>query len=262
MRSPGNATAPCFSPSGLSPSTPPGRLERHAFRHSKRLAGNSEQPFLLLFYCLNLALGLVGFLAVDSFKTSRGQGKKRIQVLLGADLAVRARRELTPDELDKFKGCLPPGTETTEVVDFYSMAAGPGNRSRLVRIIAFEKAFPFYGDFDLKMEGKVEGDAKENKLIHSRKLAWIYPELQGQLGLGLGEEIKVGRPAFGFRTSSCVTAGFSSSPRNWLPRFISARLFLPRPTCSDKATWPFTTISCGSPREPTKGKSRQSSSRP
>ena len=180
-----------------------------------------------LFYCLNLALGLVGFLAVDSFKTSlETKVRSESRILLGADLAVRARRELTPDELDKFKGCLPPGTETTEVVDFYSMAAGPGNRSRLVRIIAFEKAFPFYGDFDLKMEGKVEGDAKENKLIHSRKLAWIYPELQGQLGLGLGEEIKVGET--NFRVSDLVLrdSGLQFQPAELAPKVYLGKAFL------------------------------------
>ena len=55
-----------------------------------------------LFYALNLALGLVGFLTVDSFKGSlERKVSEESKLLLGADLAVRARRDLTQEEVDE-----------------------------------------------------------------------------------------------------------------------------------------------------------------
>ena len=81
------------------------------------------------------------------------------------------------------------------------MTAGPTGRSRLVKIVAMEEGFPFYGSFNLKLHGSVKESDK--KLLHEEKLAWIYPELESQLGAGLGDEIKLGESTF--RVSDFVT---------------------------------------------------------
>ena len=52
------------------------------------------------FYSLNLALGLVGFVLVDAFRESiESKMANESKELLGADLAMRARRSITYEEL-------------------------------------------------------------------------------------------------------------------------------------------------------------------
>src|SRR4051794_5720394 len=53
-----------------------------------------------LFFAFNLALGLFGFILLDSFKAGFGHALDlRSRNLLSADLAVSAKRKLTAEEL-------------------------------------------------------------------------------------------------------------------------------------------------------------------
>ena len=148
-----------------------------------------------LFYIVNLALGLIGFISVDSFKQSLDQRvEAESKELLGADLAIRARREITQEELTAVRDTLPDGTQEIEAVDFFSMVAGPTGRSRLVKIVAFDPGFPFYGNFKTNLHNSISGE--DENLIHNRPLAWLYPELRGQLDIDLGEKLQVGESTF------------------------------------------------------------------
>ncbi len=194
-----------------------------AFRNAWREIRNNRS--FCLFYVVNLALGLVGFLTVDSFKSSLDEKvREESKLLLGADLAIRARRDLTPEELQGVKGLLPTEAETVEVVDFFSMTAGPEGKSRLVKVIAMDPGFPFYGSFKLKLEGTTKGG--KEMLLHKRKLAWIYPELESQLGAGLGEEIKIGKT--GFRISDFVIkdSGLQFQAAEMAPKVFIGKAFL------------------------------------
>ena len=95
------------------------------------------------FYSLNLALGLVGFVLVDAFRESiESKMANESKELLGADLAMRARRSITYEELDRARSTLPTETREATAVDFFSMAAGPTGRSRLVKVVAIDRGFP------------------------------------------------------------------------------------------------------------------------
>ena len=75
-----------------------------AFRNAWREIRNSRS--FCLFYAINLALGLVGFLTVDSFKTSlEHKVSKESKLLLGADLAIRARRDFTRTSKARRRAC-------------------------------------------------------------------------------------------------------------------------------------------------------------
>ena len=195
-----------------------------AYRNAWREIRNNRS--FCLFYAVNLAFGLVGFLTVDSFKHSLDERvRKESKIMLGADLAIRARRDLTPEEKEKRAFAqLPQGTEKIEVTDFFSMTAGPTGRSRLVKIVAMEEGFPFYGSFYLKLHGSVKDSDK--KLLHERKLAWIYPELESQLGAGLGDEIKLGESTF--RVSDFVTKdnGLQFQSAELAPKVFISKTFL------------------------------------
>ena len=130
-----------------------------------------------IFYSLNLTLGLIGFVSVDSFRHSIDERiVAESKELLGADLAIRARREITDEELASVRSALPSGTEEIKVVDFFSMAAGPSGRSRLVKIIAFQPGYPYYGSIQTHLNGRVTGE--EESLIHQNPQVWIFPELR------------------------------------------------------------------------------------
>ena len=65
-----------------------------------------------LFFALNLALGLSGFVALDAFKTSlEGTLDQRSRTLLGADVQVVGRRPFTQVEQDVIRRAL--GREST-----------------------------------------------------------------------------------------------------------------------------------------------------
>ena len=129
------------------------------------------------------------------------------------------------------------------------MIAGPSGRSRLVKVVAMEPGFPFYGSFALNLKGKVADF--ENLLIHEKPLAWIYPELRTQLGLDLGDQIKLGE--FKFRISDIVKedSDCSSNLLNLRQRFSLAGIFLIKPIFFSKETPLFATIFSYCQMEPT-----------
>jgi putative ABC transport system permease protein len=169
-----------------------------AFKHAWREIRNNRA--FCLFYLVNLSLGLLGFITIDSFKRSVNQQvSMESQKLLGADLALRTRREFSVDELEKTKNLLPTETRSVEAVDFFSMVAGPSGRSRLVKVVAMAPGFPFHGSFNLNLKGKVTDF--DDLLLHQKPIAWIYPELRNQLDLDLGDQITLGKTNFVFPTS-------------------------------------------------------------
>ena len=189
------------------------------FRNAWREIKNNRS--FSLFYIVNLALGLVGFLTIDSFKSSLDEKVSlESRSLLGADFAIRARRPLTQEEKEKVDNFIPPGTKQVKVIDFYSMAAATSGRSRLVKVVAMEPGFPFYGKFELKLQGKVAKSA--NELLHNRENIWIYPELRNQLEVDLGEMIKIGEAQFRVTDFVMNDAGLQFQPAELAPKvFIS-----------------------------------------
>ena len=194
-----------------------------AFRNAWREIRNNR-PFCI-FYIVNLTLGLIGFISVDSFKQTLDQKvEAESKELLGADLAIRARREITTEELAAVRNVLPSNSKEIEAVDFFSMAAGPTGSSRLVKIIAFDQGFPFYGKIETNLRGPITGE--EKNLIHERPFVWIYPELRGQLNIDLGEELKIGETKFIVSDLIKEDTGLSFQPAELAPKVFISKKFL------------------------------------
>jgi len=152
---------------------------------SKELRRNSKFTFAFL---ANLTLGLVGFLTLDSFKTSvEASVHVRSKALLGADLSVSARRELSAEEENVLRETLGPGHEQSRVVEFFTMAAGSGN-SRLVQIKAIEENYPFYGEPERRLSSSLS--------LSETTSAWVSEELLPQLNVALNDEVKIGEAKF------------------------------------------------------------------
>ena len=191
-----------------------------AFRNALREIRNNRS--FCIFYIANLAIGLVGFLTVDSFK--RSLEEKVIfesKTLLGADIAIRARRSLSDEESLKIQKILPPETNNVSVIDFYSMIAGPTGRSRLVKVVAMEPEFPFYGEFEL---GNPEKHIHSNNSLHDGMNIWIYPELKSQLGIKVGDAIKLGDARLVVSDLVVKDSGLQFQPAELAPKvFISQK---------------------------------------
>ena len=98
-----------------------------------------------IFFVLNLAIGLIGFLALNSFNASvKNQLGRDAKGILTADIAVNSTRPFKEKELRKIFDSLQP-LEQSQQISFVSMSANDFN-SRLSQIIAVDSGFPLYGD--------------------------------------------------------------------------------------------------------------------
>ena len=182
----------------------------------------------------------MGFVMVDAFRESiESKIANESKELLGADLALRARRVITAQELEKARTSLPSNTQETSSVDFFSMAAGPTGHSRLVKIVAIDRNFPFHGSFRLKLRGELKGN--EIDLLHQDKQVWIYPEARVQLGVDLGEELTLETK---FIVSDLIEeeSGLSFQPTDLAPKLFISRAHLEETKLLGQVVLPTTLI--------------------
>lgn len=182
-----------------------------------------------IFFVFNLAIGMSGFVTLDSFRESLNSSlSNRALELLGADLAVEVRRDFTPREIELIRETIGPDYKEARELNLLAMVA-TGSNTRLVEIQAIEPHFPFYGDLELQEKGKVSG--RDTQALFEKPRVWIYPELQSQLNVKLGETLKLGDIEFVIddlvlRDSGQTFRGSSLAPRVYvgLPYFEKSTL--------------------------------------
>jgi predicted lysophospholipase L1 biosynthesis ABC-type transport system permease subunit len=76
--------------------------------------------------------------------------------LLGADLALRARRSITDEELEQPAAPCPRNQGGGGGRLFFH-GRWPTGRSRLVKVVAYDPGFPFHGTFKLQKGGEKRG---------------------------------------------------------------------------------------------------------
>ena len=112
-----------------------------------------NDPRFALFFAINLALGLSGFVVLDALESSvASELQARSKTFLGADIAVSSNRPLTTDERRAVDEAARPES-TSDWVELFSMASGArptagagfegrrsaiAGRARLVEIRAIE----------------------------------------------------------------------------------------------------------------------------
>lgn len=145
-----------------------------------------------LFFALNLALGLFGLVAIDTFKQAiQSDLQLRSKSILTADLSVSSIRPLSDTDQAKLPSL--PLQQLTQARSLYSMVSSP-TASRLVDVQGVESNFPLYGELNLRQQGLVTG-ASEKTLLQKPEV-WVYPEVLAQLGLSLGDTLRIGQQAF------------------------------------------------------------------
>ncbi len=154
------------------------------------------------FFIINLTLGLVGFIALDSFKISiHHHISNKSRAMLSADLDVRSRRALSPEDLAFIENHLNGYVEKARQVTFLSMLAGE-KESRLVQIVAVDESYPLYGKIVLSDDKVVGHTDLKNQLIRNRNI-WVQPELLNAIGNQIGSKVTIGQ--LDFTLSDIVT---------------------------------------------------------
>ena len=146
-----------------------------------------------VFFVLNLAIGLVGFLALNSFNSSiQSHLGRNAKSILTADIAVNATRPFTEEELRTISKSLEPINQSRQI-SFVSMSAS-GVNSRLSQIIAVDAGFPLYGELELQEKGII--GPREVAQALKEPVIWVYPDLLTSLDLKLGDSLQIGNQIF------------------------------------------------------------------
>lgn len=98
-----------------------------------------------LFFILNLSIGLVGFIALNSFNNSiETHLKNNLKEILTADLMINSPRPLNAAEDSAIESVLGPDKKESRQISFFSMISD-SQASKLAHVIAIDGAFPLYG---------------------------------------------------------------------------------------------------------------------
>ncbi|HWK54267.1 MAG TPA: FtsX-like permease family protein, partial [Hyphomicrobiales bacterium] len=148
-----------------------------------------------LFFVLNLSIGLIGFIALDSFKAAIDQHlQNNSKAILTADVQISSRFPLTEVETSMAESLLGNSFEHTDQISFLSMVSGNGH-SRMSQILGIEAGFPQYGDIVLQNSGSVlQSQAREELFAQPR--VWVARDLLVALELDVGDTLKIGESSF------------------------------------------------------------------
>ncbi len=176
-----------------------------------------NNPRFSWFFIFNLSLGLVGFIALNSFQVSIHQHiSNRSRAILSADLDIRSTYELKTEDLAYLEEQIGGFEAKTRRIDFLSMVAGKES-SRLVQILAIDSGYPLYGDVILEDNGKTDQKILAEQLIDNANI-WVQPEILTVLNLKKGDSVTIGAKKFGIADSVvdsssgfAFTSGFAYS---------------------------------------------------
>jgi putative ABC transport system permease protein len=147
-----------------------------------------SSPRFLIFFVLNLSIGLMGLTSIELFKSTFTQElEEKSKSILGSDLSISSRIKFTDEQIAIINNNVPNGSATVNNISLFSMARtleDEKKRSKLVNIRVIEKEFPFYGKIILENEKQLP-EVKANNI-------YVYPELKFQLGLKIGSLISIG----------------------------------------------------------------------
>jgi putative ABC transport system permease protein len=162
-----------------------------AWRLARRELRSGLQGFAVFLACL--ALGVAAITAVGVTNAGVIDAVKRdAAALLGGDVRLEANNLPIAD--DVLAQLMPPGARRSEVVRANAMAFGPEDRRVVVSLKAVDGAYPLYGAVGL-----------EPSLDLARALAdggaVVEPGVLPRLGVGIGEQIRIGEATFTVRAT-------------------------------------------------------------
>ncbi|HEX5170502.1 MAG TPA: FtsX-like permease family protein, partial [Cyclobacteriaceae bacterium] len=142
----------------------------------------------LFLFVASLVAGIAAVVSLDSLNnTIQNDIDQNAKELLGADLVVQANNKFEEEVIHAFDST---GMEQAAEADMASMVLFLHNgQSRLIRLVAFEGAFPFYGKIKTQPE-----DAYD--LVKSGKYAMLDESLASQYEVSSGDSLRLGKSTF------------------------------------------------------------------
>jgi putative ABC transport system permease protein len=149
-----------------------------------------------IFFVLNLGIGLIGFIALDSFKNSIDEHLvNNSKSILTADIQISSSFPLTQQEHDLSESLLDTDIlSTSDQISFLSMIAGTEN-SRMSTLIGIDENYPQYGEIILQNAGPISLSNARSELMNSDTI-WVARDLMVILDLNVGQSLKIGDREF------------------------------------------------------------------
>lgn len=136
---------------------------------------------------LALLIAVAALTAVGFFTSRVGRAvDQQAGEVLAADLRLRSRNPIDPAYFEAAHG---GGLRTAELATFPSVVYH-GDESALTAVRAVSAGYPLRGR--LKIADQPFGPARETNALPGPKEAWLEARLVAQLGIGLGERIRIG----------------------------------------------------------------------
>ena len=166
----------------------------------------------LLIICL--ALAVTGRVGIGSLVAGVERSAAReARGLLGGDLELSSSRSLTPDEQTTLASVIPASSRHMGVESLVTMVvAGTADamQARPIELRAVPSGYP--------LVGRIDASASVSELAAGAAL--VQPELLTQLGLRLGDEVRLGKTSVRIAGVICDEPGLSVSPFSAGPRVL------------------------------------------
>ncbi|MCX6126633.1 MAG: hypothetical protein NTV34_18020, partial [Proteobacteria bacterium] len=165
-------------------------LPRLALSFKLARKGLRVNPAFSIVMATNIALGVLGYLVVEGFNDSflvEIRGKTRATA--AGDLIASVRVQPSQETIARLNDSIPKGSEVSVEQSLLTMASGK-NSSRLIEVRFIDENFPLYGNIKLTNGGTQS--SKAGAKLSGTLDAWIYPELRSQLGVNIGDPVKLG----------------------------------------------------------------------
>ncbi len=147
-----------------------------------------------LFFIINLSIGLIGFIALDSFKNSIDTHlTNNSRAILTADAQISSNTPLTEVEYGIADDIFNADYEYSDQISFLSMVAGEES-SRMSQLIGIDGSYPQYGEFILRNGGLLNEELRQELL--NNNIVWVAQDLLLSLDLALGDSIRIGNTDF------------------------------------------------------------------
>jgi len=182
-----------------------------------------------------LLIGFLGPLFATSLRTSAGEFlKQKSREILSADLVLSALRPFEDAERKALEGEFKPKVVSYEI-DMVTMAssAADASTSILSEVRGIDEFYPVHGQFRIAATAGLEAaDAKTAAVSVSAKdlmqttteaRAWAFRDVFVQLGLKVGDKIRLGRSEFVLAGEvvdgpGVLRSGFGLAPRIYIDR--------------------------------------------
>ena len=151
---------------------------RMAWRDSR------SQRLRLVIFSLAIVSGIAALTAIHSLKASVERGiASEAKALLGSDLRVSSRKEISDDEVSKL--ALRASRFSRETSFPSMMRFLPGGGARLMQVRGIEGEYPFYGKVETRPEEAWEKLREEGGVL-------LEPAMLDQFGAEIGDEVELG----------------------------------------------------------------------